>query len=144
VIRIDSDINRIDNKKADYVMVMKVCACTRISTNRRLVYADWFKQFLTNLLPAQILDEKADAAALETKMDAADAERRLKEVQGVVDNWLAQQPVGRRSSVLGRTSSSASVTPASVPLDRISESDPANAREFVGELSASFCSSFAP
>ena len=53
-------LNILDNKKADYVQIMKQ------------------------------LDDKADLLVLDKKMDVTDFERRLENMQGVIDRWSSQ------------------------------------------------------
>lgn len=165
-----SDINRIDNKKADYVMVMKVrtsrtciciCILSPISIGQKQtdIHAHTHTQAhastyagaqgghggrtpftqLTSLLLKQLLEDKADAEVLEKKMDAEEADRRIKDIQAVVDNWLAQQPPGRISS-LARTQSTAS---GLLTVERISELAAVNAHhELIGKSVC--CAWFAP
>jgi len=72
-------------------------------------------------------------------MDAEEADRRIKDIQAVVDNWLAQQPPGRISS-LARTQSTAS---GLLSVERISEFAAANTHhELIGKSVC--CALFAP
>ena len=67
------DINRMDNKKADSAMIHK------------------------------LLEDKADNALLDKKMDVSDFDQRLAHVQKLIDNWNDRQSEGQQPTLLARS-----------------------------------------